>query len=98
MTLLLISLISTWMQDRAYLMRCEPWITTMNIIMKFELIVIERALLDATGLGHMRGMSCIPCEKYFLTTLMKHWCDETNTFHLPTRDIMIMLADIHRIL
>jgi len=50
----------------------QPWIPTMNITTKFELTTIERAWLDVARLGHMRGMSCILCEKYFLIVLMKH--------------------------
>lgn len=54
--------------------------------------------LDDTRLIHMRSISHIPYDKYFLTTLIEHWCDDTNICHLSTREITITLVDIHRIL
>jgi len=49
-------------------------------------------------LGYMRGVSCIPCDKYFLKVLMEHWLDDNNKFHLSTGEIIITLFDIHHIL
>lgn len=79
-------------------MHYKPWIPTMNVVVEFKLIILEREKLDATRLGHMRGISLIPCDKYFLNALMECWCDETNTFHLLMGEIMIILDDIHHIL
>lgn len=44
------------------------------------------------------GVTHIPCDKYFLTALMKHWCNNTNTFYLSMVEMTITLDDIHCIL
>lgn len=70
----------------------------MIFFVDLVLIVKEMGCLYASRLNHMRGDFCILCDKYFLTTVIDYWCDETNIFHFPTGEITITLIDIHHIL
>lgn len=86
------------MSDETYLMRCDPWILAMDVAIDFVLTTEEREQLELFILNHTRGIMHIPYDKYFLTSLMEHWCDDTNKFHLPMGEMKIILTNIHHIL
>lgn len=65
---------------------------------RFVLTPNERGCIETMKLSHLRGIMCIPCDKYFLISLMEHWFDDTNTFHFSIGEMMITLIDIHHII
>lgn len=79
-------------------MRCNPSSPIMDVATELMLTTKERRCLDVSELGHMRVVTYIPCDKYFLITLIEHCYDNTNIFHLLMGEITIILVDIYRIL
>lgn len=81
--------------------RIEPtwWDVSYGVQLWIWLLTnVEREWLDSLEPSHIWGIMHIPCHKCFLTSLMEHWCDHTNMFHLPIGKISITLTNIHRIL
>lgn len=70
------------MHDQTYLMRCKLWSPAMDMVVYFILTIEERGQIDSFVLSHMSGIVCIPCDKYFFTTLIQCWCDDINILHL----------------
>lgn len=70
----------------------------MDMVIDFVFMLDKRGQLVAFKISHLRGIMCIPYDKYFLITIMEHWCDDTNTFHMLMGEMTITLIDIHHIL
>ena len=58
----------------------------------------EREVLDRLGLYHITFMPEIRSNSGLLTALAERWHSETSSFHLPTREAIVTLEDVWKIL
>lgn len=63
-----------------------------------QLVQADRDIIEAFGLTSLLEMPEVRLNRALLTTLAERWHSDTNTFHLPTREITVTPEDVYRIL
>lgn len=57
----------------------------------------DQNFLHAVGFGARRNMGRIHQDYPLLAALLERWDSSTGTFHLPTREMNVMVEDIHHL-
>lgn len=88
------------LQYRQFLMEPEPISRSWKkcLFMKDKLMEEGICLLQHVSMGWLIHDPYIQVDKELLMALMERWYERTNLFHLSTREITIVLKDVHRIL
>ncbi|CAI9087864.1 OLC1v1022048C1 [Oldenlandia corymbosa var. corymbosa] len=68
------------------------------ITWKNELPHVAKEKIIATGLSHLPDIMYPHLETGLICAFVERWQPNTNTFHMPFREITIMLHDVQRIL
>ncbi|KAH9328853.1 hypothetical protein KI387_000961, partial [Taxus chinensis] len=66
--------------------------------MRPHVTAVQWSVMWEVGLSGVQRYRVVDRDHSLMVALIERWDPETNVFHLPTREMMVTLEDVYRIL